>query len=74
MKIRKYAFYRSLDIIPSITIDWRLFGPIKKLTSVWITLSFLFWTIEIYLWEINDEDHINMIHELDKKISNVRDK
>lgn len=68
MRTEIYTYFKSITLIPSISIDWRLFSPLKKLMAVWITLSFLWWTIEIYLWEINDEDHINMIHEIDKKI------
>jgi hypothetical protein len=74
MRTETYTYFKSITLIPSISIDWRTLSALKRLTAVWITFTFLWWTIEMYLWEINDEDHINMIHDLDKKISNVRDK
>ena len=68
MKIKTYKYFKSITLIPSISIDWRTLSALKRLTAVWITFTFLWWTIEIYLWLISDDDHISMIHELDKKL------
>jgi len=67
MKINTYAYYKSLHILPSLSIEWRNVVRKGKFCALWIEFIFLFWTIEIYLWELDDE---TVIKEMHKHINN----
>ncbi len=66
MRTDTYTYFKSLRLIPSISIDWRRINHRYKLCAIWITLEFLFWTIEIYLWELDNE---LIIKEIDKQMN-----
>ena len=69
MRLQTWTYFRSLRLIPSISIDWRRITNNYKLTGIWITFEFLYWTIELYLWEMADEE---MIKYIDKQMNNEK--
>ena len=74
MRTEIYTYLKCLRLIPSISIDWRRINNRYKLCGIWITFEFLFWTIEIYLWEMADEEMIKYIVKGDGKKLNSRDR
>ena len=69
MRLQTWTYYKSIRLIPSISIDWRRITSNFKLSAIWITFEFLYWTIELYLWEMADEE---MIKYIDKQMNNEK--
>ena len=67
MRLQTWTYFKSLTLIPSISIDWRRINNRYKLCSIWITFEFLFFDYELYLWEMPDEEMIKYIQKNEKK-------
>ena len=67
MRLQTWTYFKSLTLIPSISIDWRRINNRYKLCAIWITFEFLFFDYELYLWEMPDEEMIKYIQKNEKK-------